>query len=270
MLSVFGQPPERPVDKMVLSGHSREVPDFLPFDPSSNESEGERVKRFSSRVSVASVLAVATTMVAPPAQLASATGPLASLCRAVASVVSPAVAAATECPAPTAGSVTNETGSIKRASLTDLVDAYSGVSGVDWQHQLFSNLSSKPEACSRYRNNEVVANEKWLILVQTAYREDMQPAPFATGTYHVGVGTTDETGTLRTANATYAPKGRSCGSGGEVDASSGSITYTTVTDTLVEGTYDLWFGSDRVTGTFSAPHCTLCAPRPSTQTCLKA
>jgi hypothetical protein len=38
----------------------------------------------------------------------------------------------------------------------------------------------------------------------------------------------------------------------------------------LEGTYDLWFGPDRVTGTFSAPHCTLCAPRPNTQACLKA
>lgn len=157
----------------------------------------------------------------------------------------------------------------QRVPLTDLVDGYSGVSGVNWQHQLFSNLSNKPEACTHYRNNQVVANEKWLILVQTAYREDMTDAPFAVGTYHIGIGTTDETGTLRTADATYSPKGKSFG-GTEIDASSGSITYTTVNDTLVEGTYDLWFGSDHVTGTFSAPHCTLCAPRPNTQTCLKA
>ncbi|HEV2755605.1 MAG TPA: hypothetical protein VG318_07495 [Actinomycetota bacterium] len=216
------------------------------------------------------MLAVATTMLAPPAQLASATGTIASLCRAVANVVSPAVAAANECPVPIAGSVTGETGSIKKNPVTDLVDAYSGVSGVNWQHQLFSNLTSKPQACSHYRNNQVVANEKWLILTQTAYRADMTDAPFATGTYYIGVGTTDELGTLRTADAMFAPKGRSCASGGEVNASSGSITYMTVTDTLVEGTYDLWFGPDHVTGTFSAPHCTLCAPRPNTQTCLKA
>lgn len=209
-------------------------------------------------------------MIAPPAQLAATTGPLAALCRAVSGAIAPATAAASECPAPVAGSVTGETGSIKRVPLTDLVDGYSGVSGVNWQHQLFSNLSSKPEACSHYRNNQVVANEKWLILVQVAARDDMQDAPFATGTYEIGVGTTDASGTLRTASATYAPKGRSCASGGELSASSGSITYTTVTDTSVEGTYDLWFGSDHVTGTFSAPHCTLCSPRPNTQTCLKA
>lgn len=227
------------------------------------------MKPSGKRVSLASTLAVAATMLAPPAQLAAASNPLASLCRFVAAAIAPAAAAATECAAPTPGSVTGETGSIRRVPLTDLVDAYSGVSGVNWQHQLFSNLSNKPEACTHFRNNEAVANEKWLILSQTAYRADMTDAPFAAGTYYLGVGTTDETGTLRTADATYSPKGKSCG-GTEIDASSGSITYTTVNDTLVEGTYDLWFGSDHVTGTFSAPHCTLCAPRPSTQTCLKA
>ena len=228
------------------------------------------MKRFSGRVSLASALAVGATLIAPPMQLSAAQGTLASLCRFVAGAVAPAAAAAEECPAPVAGSVTGETGSIKRVALTDLVDAYSGVSGVSWQHQLFSSLSSKPQACSHFRNNQVVANEKWLVLTQVAARDDMQDAPFATGTYQIGIGTTDETGTLRTATAMYAPKGRSCASGGELNASAGSITYTTVTSTLVEGTYDLWFGSDHVTGTFSAPHCTLCAPRPDTQTCLKA
>lgn len=227
------------------------------------------MRKLSGRASVASALAVAATMVAPPAQLAATTGPLASLCRAVSAAVGVAPAAAQECPAPVAGSVTGETGSIKRVPVNDLVDAYTGVSGVNWQHQLFSNLSSEPQACSHFRNNQVVANEKWLILVQVAYRADMQDAPFATGTYQIGVGTTDETGTLRTADATFSPKGKSCG-GTELSASSGSITYTTVTDTLVEGTYDLWFGTDRVTGSFSAPHCTLCSPRPATTTCLKA
>ena len=46
------------------------------------------------------------------------------------------------------------------------------------------------------------------------------------------------------------------------------VTYTTVTDTLVEGSYDLQFRSSEVQGTFSAPLCLLCAPRPTSRTCL--
>jgi hypothetical protein len=105
---------------------------------------------------------------------------------------------AVPCPDPTPGTVTNPSGSVGRTPINDLVDAYSQVSGVDWQHQLYSVLTNKPDACAHYRQNQVVANEKWLIIVQIAYRSDRQPAPFATGTYQIGVGVTDPDGTLRT------------------------------------------------------------------------
>ena len=87
------------------------------------------------------------------------------------------------CSDPTPGSVTNPRGAVGQTSLTDLVDAYSQVDGLDWQHQLFSVLTNKPDACAHYRQNQVVAYEKWLIVGQIAYRSDRQPAPFATGTY---------------------------------------------------------------------------------------
>jgi hypothetical protein len=174
------------------------------------------------------------------------------------------------CPDPTPGSVANPSGSIGKTSLTDLVDAYSQVTGVEWQHQLFSTLSNKPGVCARYRQNQVVVNEKWLIVVQTAYRSDRQPAPFAPGAYGIGVGTTGPDGTLRTADATFQPFGRNCSEGGQQEATGGTVTYTTVTDTLVAGSYDLLFGRSRVTGTFSAPMCALCAPRPTSRTCLRS
>jgi hypothetical protein len=173
------------------------------------------------------------------------------------------------CSDPTPGSVTNPSGSIGRTPITDLVDAYSQVDGVDWQHQLYSVLTNKPDACAHYRQNQVVAYEQWLIVVQIAYRSDRQPAPFATGTYQIGVGVTDPGGTLRTAAATYQPHGSSCSEGGQRTATGGTVTYTTVTDTLVEGSYDLQFRSSTVQGTFSAPMCLLCAPRPTSRTCLK-
>jgi hypothetical protein len=173
------------------------------------------------------------------------------------------------CSDPTPGSVTNPRGWVGQTPLTDLVDAYSQVDGVDWQHQLASVLTNKPGACAHYRQNQVVAYEQWLIVVQIAYRSDRQPAPFATGTYQIGVGVTDRDGTLRTAVATYQPHGSSCSEGGQRSATGGTVTYTTVTDTLVEGRYDLQFRSSAVQGAFSAPMCLLCAPRPMSRTCLK-
>jgi hypothetical protein len=178
-------------------------------------------------------------------------------------------ASSVPCPEPTPGSVTNPSGSIGKTSLTDLVDAYSQVTGVDWQHQLFSTLSNKPGVCARYRQNQVVTNEKWLIVIQTAYRSDRQPASFAPGTYQIGVGVTGPDGTLRTLDATFQPFGRNCSEGGQQEASGGTVTYTVVSDTLVEASYDLRFGKSRVQGSFSAPMCTLCAPRPTSRTCLR-
>jgi hypothetical protein len=177
--------------------------------------------------------------------------------------------ASVPCPEPTPGSVTDPSGSVGKTSLTDLVDAYSQVSGVDWQHQLFSTLSSVPDVCARYRQNQVVPNEKWLLVVQIAYRSDMQPAPFAPGTYGIGVGTTGPDGTLRTVDASFQPFGRNCSEGGQQEATGGTVTYTTVTDTLVEASYDLLFGKSRVEGSFSAPTCVLRAPRPTKRTCLR-
>jgi hypothetical protein len=76
------------------------------------------------------------------------------------------------------------------------------------------------------------------------------------------VGTTGPDGTLRTADATFQPFGRNCSEGGQQDATGGTVTYTTVTDTLVQGSYDLLFGKSRVQGDFSAPTC----HKPSTRT----
>jgi hypothetical protein len=172
------------------------------------------------------------------------------------------------CPDPTPGRVTNPVGSVGGGPLSDLVDAYSQVDGVNWQHQLYSVLTNKPGACARYRQNQTVTNEKWLLLVQIAYRADQQPAPFATGTYQIGVQVTDSSGTLRTVDATYQSHGTNCSQGRQIEATGGMITYTTVTDTLIEGSYDLQFRRDRVQGGFSAPMCLLCTPRPTSRTCL--
>lgn len=64
------------------------------------------------------------------------------------------------CAEPTPGSVSDPRRSVGKTPLTDLVDAYSQVTGVDWQHQLYSTLSNQPGVCARYRQNQAVAYEK--------------------------------------------------------------------------------------------------------------
>ena len=72
------------------------------------------------------------------------------------------------CSDPTPGRVTNPRGEISHTQLTDLVDAYSQVDGVDWQHELYTVMTNKPDACAHFRQNQVVAYEQWLIVVQIA------------------------------------------------------------------------------------------------------
>jgi hypothetical protein len=70
----------------------------------------------------------------------------------------------------------------------------------------------------------------------------------ATGTYGVvsqGFG----------ASASYATEDTSCNTSFSENASSGSVTLTTVSASTVAGTFDLTFGSDHLTGSFSAPIC---------------
>jgi hypothetical protein len=172
------------------------------------------------------------------------------------------------CPDPTLGSVTNQGGSVGGAPLTDLVDAYSQVNGVDWQHQLYSVLSNKPDACARYRRSQVLPYERWLLIVQTVWRSDRQPASFATGSYEIGVTAAGADGTPRIVTAVYKPHGPQCAERAEQEAANGTVTYTTVTNTTVEGSYDLEFRSGRVQGSFTAPMCLLCAPRPTSPSCL--
>jgi hypothetical protein len=171
------------------------------------------------------------------------------------------------CPDPTPGRVTNQAGSVGGAPLTDLVDAYSQVNGVDWQHQLYSVLTNNRDACAHYRQYQILPYERWLLIVQTAWRSDQKPAPFATGSYQIGVSVVGADGTLRIVTASYKPHGPQCAERAEQEAVNGTITYTTVTDTTVEGTYDLQFRSGRVQGSFTAPMCLMCAPRPTSPTC---
>ena len=172
------------------------------------------------------------------------------------------------CEEPTPGSVTDPRGSVGKTALTDLVDAYSQVSGVDWQHQLYSTLSNTPGVCARYRQNQVVANE---VAARHPDGLPQRPAAGLVRARHLHDRCRDHRpdGTLRTVDASFQPFGRNCSAGGLQEATGGTVTYTTVTDDLVVASYDLQFGRSLVQGTFSAPMCTLCAPRPTSRSCLR-
>lgn len=172
------------------------------------------------------------------------------------------------CPDPIPGSVTNETG-----ALTGLVDAYSDESGAPFQHQLYATLTNKPNACTHYRQNQIVANEAWLIITQIAWNPDNSTAAPWSGAMTINVGG-DQIGsdgiTHYTCTAAWAPHSSRCKVNGQKEASSGSVAYTQADTTIVAGHYDLWFGADHLTGDFIAPKCALCPPRPTTMTCLSA
>jgi hypothetical protein len=177
--------------------------------------------------------------------------------------------AAVTCPDPTPGSVTNQTGAINGTALTDLVDAYGQKQGVPFQWQYWATLSTKPGACAHYRANETVKGERWLILVQVGAHEDFStPVPPATGTFTIGQRTPASGSPYYVCTASYAShSATNCNQTAE-DATGGTITYTTATDTLLEGSYALDFESDHVTGDFSAPYCLLCVARPTKKTCV--
>jgi hypothetical protein len=45
------------------------------------------------------------------------------------------------------------------------------------------------------------------------------------------------------------------GAGSDTAASAGTVTFATMSATCYDGSYDLWFGSDHITGAFTAPWC---------------
>jgi hypothetical protein len=55
----------------------------------------------------------------------------------------------------------------------------------------------------------------------------------------------------------YFMKARSNGGAGtDTVATSGTVTFTAMTSSTYDGSYDVYFGTDHVTGSFTAPWCT--------------
>lgn len=183
----------------------------------------------------------------------------------------PTGTAALSCPDPTPGTISNQSGP------TSFVDAMAHKDGAAYQWQYLVLLSDKAGACTHYRANQIVQSEKWLLLTLIGSRDpmDLQPCPNPTTpiTFTIPVTTANaihQDGNLYTCAPHYAPHGTNCKESGGGDGTGGTVTYTLVTDQLVEGSYDLNVGVSHFTGTFSAPVCDLtgCPPRPSRSSCV--
>lgn len=195
----------------------------------------------------------------------------------------PLGAAALTCPPVTPGSVTAETGTLN-GWTPGFEDAYALKQGVSFQWQWFACLSSVTGVGVRYPQNKTVAGEKWLLVTligghpndpTNTTTVDPPPAtPEAPFTITLGnpvyVG---EPGTpdwrVYSLDVNHIAHNTSCRQTTE-DPTAGTVTYTRFDTTAIEGSYDLTFGADHITGTFVAPALDLtgCPARPSKTTCV--
>jgi len=173
------------------------------------------------------------------------------------------------CATPVPGTITNQTGP------ATFVDCYGqGKQGLNYQWQWPAVLSDKANSCAHFRANEIVQDEKWLIVVLYGLRDpaDTNDAPYppATTVVPVGSATTPVNGTSYTASGTWVTHSSNCHESTNQTASAGSLTVVSVADSLLTVDYDLTFTAGHFTGTLSAPLCDLtdCPPRPSKSTCV--
>jgi hypothetical protein len=158
-------------------------------------------------------------------------------------------------------------------------------SGAEFQWQYIALLDDHSNACAHYRANERVAGGKrlWVTLLGfhtvpgTTMSDPTNLAPCPnpptpiTLTVHQAVEAPAGSGNGYTVAAHYAPTTSACKEQGGSDAQldTGTVTFTTATDALLEGSFDsLVFSAGTVSGTFTCPTCVLCPPTPTRTTCV--
>jgi hypothetical protein len=175
------------------------------------------------------------------------------------------------------GSVTNPTGSVNGNSMTGLVDAYTGnwgglngtydgttspMAGAQAQAQHVVLLSNVTGACSREGSGGAyAANELTLRLTFIVYADlpnsmtTIPPAADLPLTFPAASWVTTSDGAHRIVTP-YFMKAKSNGAkGSDVVATSGSVVITGADATTYTGTYDVYFGTDHITGSFASPWC---------------
>ncbi len=95
-------------------------------------------------------------------------------------------------------------------------------------------------ACSSFMSESLQPNGA-VVLIVVASQEAVQP-----GTFDIGAGATQ---------VQYIADGAACQTTAQLMATSGTLTYTTVSSTLIEGTVNAVFSSGELSGSFSVPVC---------------
>lgn len=183
----------------------------------------------------------------------------------------------------TTGTVTNPTGSVNGKPLTGLQDAYTKLQGyteppapgVEANWQMWSLLSDKTGVCARFTTSQsYLANEITLRIVTSSVgttasgsKPWVPPAGDLPMTLQTGIDPatglkyihTSSDGVQRVLDVYFMAAGKNGGAGRDVAATSGTVTFTAMSDTDPDrgqsGSYDVVFGSDRVTGSFVGPWC---------------
>jgi hypothetical protein len=101
-------------------------------------------------------------------------------------------------------------------------------------------LTSWNGACSSFMSESLPPNGA-LVLIVVASPEAVQP-----GTFDIGAGATQ---------VQYLSDGAACQTTAQLMATSGTVTYATVSSSLIEATVNAVFSSGEVSGSFSVPVC---------------
>lgn len=168
-----------------------------------------------------------------------------------------------------AGSVTNPTGSVNGNSLTGLQDAYTGHFGgilcpvgaamAQWNHAVL--LSNAADACGT--GNPFMGGELTVRVVLVGYNELPDCAPVYPPaadlplTFTVPAVNLDTSDGVHRLVRVYFNKAKANGSGGsDIEATSGTVTFTRADNVQFEGSVDLTFPSGgSFSGSFVAPWC---------------
>jgi hypothetical protein len=166
------------------------------------------------------------------------------------------------------GSVTSPTGSVNGNSLTGLQDAYTGNYGgsaqtIPPQGQHVVLLSNVAGACVREGSGGVYAAAELTVRLTVVFYWNnngqltpiQPPSADLPLTFTAGTWLTSSDGVNRVVNPYFMKARNNGGAGSDVAATGGTVTFTRMDTTAYEGSYDLWFGSDHITGSFAAPWC---------------
>jgi len=112
-------------------------------------------------------------------------------------------------------------------------------------------ISTVGAICSKVTAGQAPKNSQFLLLVVVDFNGAQSSAPTAPGTYTVSLTATKRAG------AQYIPLDANCqNTVGNVYATSGVVTLTSVNNGSYAGTFDLTLSSgDHITGSFSASNC---------------